>query len=96
MQIVLFDPSIGPYQVLPLWARVDQRIKQGLRVPQSSSITEASPSDYIVSYPGHLLEESYPFAEMHLVYSAAPTNWARRIGVKKLVYDDYNHHLSNL
>ena len=23
MQLVLFDPQIGPYQVLPLWARVD-------------------------------------------------------------------------
>ena len=25
-----------------------------LRIPQSSGITGASPSDYLVSYPGHL------------------------------------------
>ena len=35
-----------------------------LCIPQSSSITEASPSDCLVSYPGHLLGESYPSAEM--------------------------------
>ena len=23
MQLVLFNPKIGPYQVLPCWARVD-------------------------------------------------------------------------
>ena len=36
-----------------------------LRIPQSSSITEASPSDCLVSYSGHSLwVRSYPFAEM--------------------------------
>ena len=35
-----------------------------LRIFQSSSINEASPSDCLVSYPGHTLRES--------VYSAAP------------------------
>ena len=30
-----------------------------LHIPQSSSITGASPSDCLVSYPGHLLGESY-------------------------------------
>ena len=34
-----------------------------LRIPQSSSITGTSPSDCLVSYPGHLLEwGSYPTA----------------------------------
>ena len=28
-----------------------------LNIPQSSSITGASPSGFLVSYPGHLLEE---------------------------------------
>ena len=41
-----------------------------LRIPQSSSITEALPSDCIVSYPEHSLGESYPSAEKQLVYSA--------------------------
>ena len=43
-----------------------------LRIPQSSSITGASPSDCLVSYPGHLLGEIYPSAEMQFLYSTAP------------------------
>ena len=36
-----------------------------LCIPQSSRITGTSPSDYLVSYLGHLLGRgSYPFAEM--------------------------------
>ena len=35
-----------------------------LRIPQSSNITGASPSDCLVSYPGYSLEKSYPSAEM--------------------------------
>ena len=46
-----------------------------LCIPQSLSITGASPSDCVVSYSGHLLE-SYPSAEKQLVYSTAPANWA--------------------
>ena len=41
-----------------------------LCIPQSSSITGASPS-------GHSLDESYPFAEMQFVYSTAPANRAK-------------------
>ena len=33
-----------------------------LCIPQSSSVTGASPSDCLVSYLGHFLEESYPCA----------------------------------
>ena len=40
-------------------------------IPQSSSITGTSRSGYLVSYPGHLLGEFYPFAEKQSVYSAA-------------------------
>ena len=43
-----------------------------LYIPKSSCITEALPSDCLVSYPGHSLNES---AEMQSVYSTAPTNW---------------------
>ena len=46
-----------------------------LRIPQRSSITRASPSDCLVSYPGHKLGESYPSAEMRSVYSAASAFW---------------------
>ena len=43
-----------------------------LYILQSFSITEASPLDCLVSYPGHTLGEFYPFAEMQSVYSVAP------------------------
>ena len=51
--LVLFDPKIGPSQVLPLRDRVDWR-KEGnegvLCILQISRITEASPSDWLASY----------------------------------------------
>ena len=88
---VLFQPiqlsintqfgSIWPYKVLPLRASVDlgaMAIKGVLHIPQSSSITGASPSDCLVSYPGYLLRESYPSAEMQSVYSTVPADWVIR------------------
>ena len=44
--------------------------KEILRIPQSSSITEASPSDSLVSYPRHSL------GEIQLFCSAAPADKA--------------------
>ena len=38
-----------------------------LHIPQISTITEASLSDFLVSYPRHTLEESYLFTEMQSV-----------------------------
>ena len=49
-----------------------------LHIPQSPSIAGTSPSDCLVSYPGHSLGESYPSAEVQLVYSTAPADWAIR------------------
>ena len=44
--LVLFNPLIGP----------GSNGNEGvLHIHQSSSITETSPSDFLVSYPGHLL-----------------------------------------
>ena len=40
-----------------------------LRIPQRHSITVASPSDCLVSYPGHSLGESYSSVKMQSVYS---------------------------
>ena len=51
-----------------------------LRIPQSSSITEASPSDCSLSYPGQSLRESNPSAEKQSVYSIAPADWTSRPG----------------
>ena len=42
-----------------------------LRILQSSSITGASPSNCLMSYPGDSLGESYPSAKIQLVYSTA-------------------------
>ena len=47
-----------------------------IRIPQGSSITETSSSDCLVSYPGHLLKESYLSTEKQLVYSTAPADRA--------------------
>ena len=47
-----------------------------LRIPQSSSTAGTSPSDCLVSYPGHSLGGSYPSAEVQSVYSTAPADWA--------------------
>ena len=44
-------------------------------IPYSSRIW-ASPSDGLMSYPGHSLEESYPSAEMQSAYSTVLANWA--------------------
>ena len=43
-----------------------------LCIPQSSTITGTSPSDCLVSYPEHLLKETYPSAKKQSVYSTAP------------------------
>ena len=48
-----------------------------LHIPQSSSITGTSPSDFLMSYPGHSLGESYFSAEKQSVYSTATADWAR-------------------
>ena len=51
---------------------VNDSNKGVLHIPQSSSITGASPSDCLVSYPELSLVGSYPSVEVQLVYSTAP------------------------
>ena len=51
-----------------------------LRILQTSSITGISPSDCLVSYPGHSLGESYPWAEKQSVYSTAQAVWVPSMG----------------
>ena len=59
-----------------------------LCIRQSPSITGTSPSDCLVSYPGHsLVVGSYPSAEVQSVYSTAPTIWAiHRVNVKTVLF----------
>ena len=45
-------------------------------IPQSYSINGGLPLDCLVTYPGHLLGESYPFAKMQMVSSTNPAIWA--------------------
>ena len=46
-----------------------------LRIPQSSSIAGTSPSDCLVSYPGHSFGGgSYPSSEKQSMYSTAPAD----------------------
>ena len=47
-----------------------------LYILQSSKIAGASPSDCLMSYPGHLLRESHSSAEMQSVYFTAQADWA--------------------
>ena len=58
MPLVLFNPKIGPYQVLPLRARVDLGpiAMKGCSVfPKAPALREKSPSDFLQPYPGHSL-----------------------------------------
>ena len=49
--------------------------KEVLCIPKSYSITGTSPSDCLVSYLGHSLEESYSSAEVQSVYSTPLADW---------------------
>ena len=63
MQLVLFNTSIGPNQVLPFWARrgPGSNGNEGvLCIPQSSSITGTPPWDCLDSYPGNSLGHLTP------------------------------------
>ena len=63
--------------MLALWVREDlgaMTMKGYSTFPKA--LIGASPSDGFVSYPGHLLGESYTSAEMQSVYSTAPVDWA--------------------
>ena len=55
-----------------------------LRIPQIFSITEASPSDCLVSYAGHSLKDSYFPARVQSVYYATPVAWATLFCVETL------------
>ena len=78
--LVLFNPEIGPLSgaTTPGQSGPGSNGNEWvLRIPQSSSIAGTSPSDCLMSYPGHSLGRgSYPSAEKQSVYSTAPADWA--------------------
>ena len=51
-----------------------------LHILQSSSITEASLSVYLMSYPGHLFCGGGEAEMQSVYYSAAPANWTKERG----------------
>ena len=64
--------------------------EEALHIPRSSW-TGASPSDILVSYPGHLLGESYPSAAKLSAYFTTQANsatnlWAIHIYVYLYIY----------
>ena len=72
--------------------------KEILRIPQNVSLTWASPSDCLMSYPGHSLGKFYPSADMQSVYSIAPADWARfcrRILLDKILFPLQNQYKNN-
>ena len=78
--LVLFNPLIGtlsgattPGQSGP----GSDCSKEVLCISQSFSITGTSPSDCLVSFPGHSLGGFDPSVEKQLVYSTTPAEWAR-------------------
>ena len=51
-----------------------------LHIPESFTITGASPLDRLILYTGY---SSYPSVEMPSVYSIAPFDWAKQIIIRK-------------
>ena len=61
-----------------------------LHIPQSPSITGTSPTDCLVSYPGHSFGGgSYPYAEVQSVYSPPSTDLAMKIR-ERIETSDYS------
>ena len=65
---------MGPEQVLPLWMRMDWGVIASLTIRWFSDI-----SRILVGVGG-----LSPFAEMQLVYSTAPADWANCFGLEIL------------
>ena len=78
MPLVLFNPIIGSYQVLPRRGRVDlgAMAMKGCSVyPKSPALLE--PHHQIVySHVRTLVGGLYPYAEVQSVDSTAPADWA--------------------
>ena len=81
IQLVLFNPWIGPYYVRPFRARVDLGA-MAMKGCFASPKALASPSNRSVSHPEHSLEGSNPSAEVQSVFSTAPADWESRFMVE--------------
>ena len=74
--------SIWPCQVIPHRGLNGPRSDSNegvLYIPQISSITWASPSDFSMSYQRHSLVGGFlAFADLQSVYSTAPADWSKK------------------
>ena len=57
-----------------------------LHILQNPSITEALPSDCLVSYQGHSLGESYPSTEMQSMYFGPEAPPTRKLKIKLKIF----------
>ena len=77
IQTLLVDPSMRPYQVLRLGVRVN--LGGMVMKLQSSNITGASPSDYLVSYARHSLGGVLPNCRDAVGEFYSPSRLAKRL-----------------
>ena len=78
-QTVLFDSLIAPFQMLPLWAGVDQgemAMKGYSTFPKVAALMKPYHQIVLCHIQDTYLGESYPSAEKQSVYSTAPADWA--------------------
>ena len=77
-QTVLFDPKIGPYQVLPLWACVDlgaMVMKGYATFPKAPALLGVTIRWFNV-ISRTLIGDLTPHVKTQSVYSTAPADWA--------------------
>ena len=68
--------------MLSLRAQVDlgvMAMKRYSAFPKAPALLEPHQLIVYISYPGHMLGESYPSAEIQSVYSAAQADWTKEI-----------------
>ena len=97
--LVLFDPLIGSYQVLPLWARVDlgaMVIKEYSAFPKAPVLLEPHSRLFSVIIQDTCWWGSYLSAEKQLVYSTTPADWANRYRAPTEKLYQSNHHINKL
>ena len=101
MPLVLFNPLIGPYQVLPRWARVNlgAMAMKGCSVfPKVPALL--GPHHQTVKcdiQDTHLGGGSYPSAEVQSVYSTASADWAiHRVNVKTVLFQIIQFSINTL
>ena len=91
-QTVLFDPQIGPYQVLPLGVSEpgSNGHEEVLHIPQSLTIRLFN----VISWTHVVGGESYPSPEVQSAYLTAPADWAKTcwiftFGMQKSYYTSH-------